>query len=298
MDPVIEYVANYMDVSIDPVSWARRREEQGWHVLSVADHFFTPTRAFPHVWVTASAVAMATSRVRVTTAFVNNLFRSPVEVAQAALMMQTVAGGRFELGLGAGWARDEIEAAGMSYPVARDRAGAFIESVQIIRSLLHNGCCSFKGDYYTVEVPKLGPICPVPPPLVCSVGGPRTVREVTPHADRVEIKASSPTTRGGTLDMAAMAGISDRHLIEMIELVRAVNPRIGLGMFVFCNVGDDQRTRDLSALMGGGLYSRFYGSPQKVAEGLAWLAELGITRCQISPIDDGSFDRLAPVLFG
>jgi alkanesulfonate monooxygenase SsuD/methylene tetrahydromethanopterin reductase-like flavin-dependent oxidoreductase (luciferase family) len=294
----MKYVANLMDASLDPVQWARRREDQGWDILSVADHFFTPTRSYPHVWVTVSAVAMATSRALVTTAFVNNLLRNPVEVAQAALMMQSVSGGRFELGLGAGWAKDEILAAGIPYPEPRDRAGAFIESVQIVRSLLQTQKCSFSGLYYEIDVPNLGPVCEVPPPLVCSVGGYRTIREVTPYSDKVEIKASSPSTRGGAVDLAAMAEIPDQHLIDLIAKVRAVKPDIGIGMFVFCNVGDDERTRQLSSIMGEGLYSRFYGPPEKVAEGLAWLGDVGISRCQISAIDDASLDRLAPVLFG
>ena len=127
----MEYVTNLMDTTIDPGDWARRREAQGWHVLSVADHFFTTTRPYPHVWVTATALAVATSTAKITTAFVNNMFRSPVEVAQAALMLQRVSGGRFELGLGAGWAQAEMEQAGLEYPSPRDRAGAFIEAIQI-----------------------------------------------------------------------------------------------------------------------------------------------------------------------
>lgn len=293
----MEYVTNYMDTTIDPSEWARAREAQGWDVLSVADHFFTATRPFPHVWVTASALASATTRPRITTAFVNNLFRNPVEVAQAALMMQQVSHGRFELGLGAGWARDEMVLSGMEYPEARDRAGRLVEAAQIVRSLLHTGACDFTGAYYDVHVSKMGPMSATPPPLVCSVGGPRTVREVTPHCDRVEIKASSASTRGGSLDLATMATIPDSHLLDMIDRVRAVDPDIGLGMFVFCNVGDDQLTRDMEAAMGDGLYSRFYGSAAKVAESLAWLEEVGISRAQISPMDDASFDRLAAVLF-
>jgi alkanesulfonate monooxygenase SsuD/methylene tetrahydromethanopterin reductase-like flavin-dependent oxidoreductase (luciferase family) len=293
----MEYVTNLMDATVQPGEWARRREDQGWDVLSVADHFFTSGRPFPHVWVTASAVATATTRVRVTTAFVNNLLRNPVEVAQAALTLQHVAGGRFELGLGAGWARAEIEQSGLSYPEPRDRAGAFIESVRIVRSLLDTGQCDFDGDYYTVHVKDLGRRPGPPPPLIGSVGGPRTVRGVTPHCDRIEIKAASPSTRGGDVDMAAMAAIPDEHLVDLIHRVRAVDPDIGVGMFLFCNVGEDRLTRDLEAMMGDGLYSRFYGAPEKVAEGIAWLGELGISRCQISPIDDASFDRLAPVVF-
>jgi hypothetical protein len=292
----MEYVTNLMDVGVDPGEWARRREDQGWDVLSVADHFFTGTRPFPHVWVSAAAIAAATSRVTVTTAFVNNLFRSPVEVAQAALQMQNVADGRFELGLGAGWARDEIVRTGMTYPEPRDRAGAFIESVQIVRSLLRDGTCDFSGDYYSVDVTMLGPVTERPPALVGSVGGPRTVTHVTPHLDRVEIKASSASTRGGELDLAVMGQIPDQHLIDMIDRIRAVRPDIEIGVFVLCNAGEDEFTRGLQATMGDNLYSRFFGPPGHVAEGLAWLAELGITRAQLSPFDDSSLDRLAPLL--
>lgn len=293
----MEYVTNFMNASINPVEWAKRREDQGWHILSVADHFYTPGHPFPHSWVTAGALAAATSQVRITTAFTNNLFRNPVEVAQAALMMQQVSNGRFELGLGAGWAKPEMEDAGMVYPEARDRAGAFVESAQIIRSLIHTGTCEFAGHYYKVNVNDLGPVSDRPPPLVASVGGPRTVREVTPHCDRVEIKASSASTRGGVLDLKVMAQIDDQHLVDMIERVRSVSPDIGIGMFVLCNAVDDDRTKAMQEILGDSLYSRFYGSPQKLAEGLAWLGELGITRCQISPLNDHTLDALAPVLF-
>jgi len=289
----MEYVANLTGVAADPAAWARRRESEGWHVLSAPDHFYT-RRPYPHVWVSATALAMATSRATISTAFVNNLLRSPVEVAQAALMLQLVSGGRFELGLGAGWARAEILDAGLDYPERGDRAGAFIEATQIVRSLLHTGSCRFEGRYYRIEVENLGPVSKRPPPLVCSVGGPRTIREVTPHADRVEIVAASPAIRAGAVDLGAMAGIGDSYLLELIDRVRAVDPEIGLGMFVYCMVGDDTETRELAAHLEGSLHGRFCGPAGKVAEGLAWLEEIGITRAQITPFHDTGLDRLAP----
>jgi alkanesulfonate monooxygenase SsuD/methylene tetrahydromethanopterin reductase-like flavin-dependent oxidoreductase (luciferase family) len=294
----MEYVTNYMRPEIDPVDWARRRESQGWDILSVADHFFTSGHPFPHVWVAAGALAAATTSVRITTAFVNNLFRSPVEVAQAALMTQKVSGGRFELGLGAGWSRSEIEGAGMPFLEPGERAGAFAEAAEVIRTLLHQGECSFHGDHYDIDIGDIGPLSDTPPPLVASVGGPRTIREVTPHCDRVEIKAASAATRGGELDIALLAEVTDDDLLDMIDRVRAVDPGIGIGMFVLCNVGDDELTRGMEQILGDGLYGRFYGPPSKVVEGFAWLEEVGISRCQISPHDDGSFDRLAPSIFG
>jgi len=292
----MEYVTNLMDVSVDPGEWGRQREDEGWHVLSVADHFYTDHRPFPHVWVAVTAIASATSRVKVTTSFVNNLLRSPIEVAQAALLLHKVSSGRFELGVGAGWAEGEVTDAGMEYPVPRDRAGMYIEAIQIVRSLLTEGTCSFNGNYYQVDTKNLGPLGDHPPLLIGSVGGPRTVREVTPFLDRVEIKASSASTRGGRLDMEVLADVTDSHLLSMIKKVRNIRPDIELGMFVLCNAGTDQFTKGIETKMGDGLYSRFFGSPEKVADGLGWLAEQGISRAQLSPFDDTSLDRLAPHL--
>ncbi len=285
-----------MDVSVEPGEWARQRESEGWPVLSVADHFYTDHRAFPHVWVAASAMASSTSEATITTSFVNNLFRSPVEVAQAALLLQKVSSGRFELGVGAGWAEGEVIDAGMIYPPPRDRAGMYAEAIQIIRSLITEGTCSFKGQYYQVDTRSVGPLDIPSPKLIGSVGGPRTVREVTPHVDRVEIKASSASTRGGRLDLEVMAQIPEEHLSSMIKKVRTINPEIELGMFVLCNAGNDSFTKDLELTMGENLYGRFFGSPEKVADGLGWLAEQGISRAQLSPFDDASLDRLAPHL--
>jgi alkanesulfonate monooxygenase SsuD/methylene tetrahydromethanopterin reductase-like flavin-dependent oxidoreductase (luciferase family) len=298
----MRYTVNLLDAAIDPIDWARRREAEGWHGLSVADHVFTGRRAYPHVWVTATAMAMATTRPTISTAFANNLFRSPVEVAQAALQLQRVSGGRFELGLGAGWADDEVTGSGLRYPPPGERAGMFAEAAQIVRALLHDGTCSFHGDHYDIDVPKVGPRLVdeglTPPLLVGSVGGTRTTREVTPHLDRVEIKAQSAATRNGSLDLAVMATVTDDHLLDMIERVRAVNPTIEISMFTLFSVGDDDTTRSLKAAMdaGGGLFRRFFGSADEVAAGLAWLETLGISGASLSPMTPHALAALGPAV--
>lgn len=297
----MRYTVNLVDSDIDPRVWAVEREAEGWHGLSVADHFFTGNRAYPHVWVSAAAMAMATSRPMISTAFANNLFRSPVEVAQAALQLQVVSEGRFELGLGAGWAADEAVASGIDYPPPPVRAGMYAEAVQIVRSLLHTRRCTFKGDHYDVDVPTLGPAVATPPLLIGSVGGPRTMREVTPHLDRVELKVSSAATRNGALDLGMLATIPARRITEMIEQVRAVNPLIEISMFVLCSVGDDERTKAVaSALSGGGLsgddqlFQRFFGAPEHVAEGMAWLESMGVHAASITGMTADSLPLLAP----
>ena len=203
----MELIANFMSGDLDPVAWARRREEEGWHALGCADHFYSPNRGYPHLWVTLATFAAATSRVMLTSSFANNLFRTPVEFAEASLQLQKVSGGRFEAGLGAGWDRAETEAAGLVYPGAGERAGRYAEAVQIVRQLFATGSCSFHGRYYDIEVPKLGPSDRDPPPLVASLGGDRTIREIAPLVDRVELKLNAPATRDGSLDFVKLAEI-------------------------------------------------------------------------------------------
>ncbi|WP_162142127.1 LLM class flavin-dependent oxidoreductase [Ilumatobacter coccineus] len=298
----VRYTVNLVDADVDPRAWAAEREAEGWHGLSVADHFFTDTRAYPHVWVSAAAMAAATTRATISTAFANNLFRSPVEVAQAALQLQVVSDGRFELGLGAGWSKSEAIGASIEYPAPGVRAGRYAEAAHIVRTLLHTNACTFAGEHYTVDVPVLGPAV-TPPPLIGSVGGPRTMREVTPHLDRVELKVQSAATRGGALDLGVMASIPASRITDMIEQVRAVNPDIEISMFVLCSVGDDPRTKGVAkALASGGLssderlFERFFGSPEHVAEGLDWLETMGVSAASITGMTDESLPLLAPHL--
>jgi alkanesulfonate monooxygenase SsuD/methylene tetrahydromethanopterin reductase-like flavin-dependent oxidoreductase (luciferase family) len=292
----MELVANFLTAEVPVVDWARRREDEGWDVLGCADHFFSPNRAYPHVWVTLATFAAATSRVALTTSFANNLFRSPVEFAQAALQMQAVSGGRFEAGLGAGWDRDEAVAAGIEYPAAGERAARYAEAIEIVRRLLADGSCSFAGEHYRVDVPVLGPRFMPPPPLVASLGGERTIRRIGPLADRIELQLIAAATRGGTLDAATLAAIPRSHLDELVAKARAVNPTAPLGVFVLCSVGDDERTRSWADRLEGSFMGGFFGPPEKVASSVHALGDAGITRAQLSPFTEGSFDLLAPYL--
>ena len=96
---LVELFANLNDATPDPAGWARAREAEGWDGVACADHYFSvgrSVRAFPHVWASLGAMAAATSRVRLQPAFGNNLLRSPVELAQAVLMVHAQSGGRAE----------------------------------------------------------------------------------------------------------------------------------------------------------------------------------------------------------
>jgi hypothetical protein len=214
-------------------------------------------------------MAAATSRATLTTSFGNNLLRTPVEFAQASLQMQAVSGGRFEAGLGAGWTRDEVVGASLTYPEAPERADRYAEAMGVVRTLLRDGACRHVGPHYDIDVPKIGPRPPQgPPPLVASLGGPKTIRLVAPLVDRVELKIISSATRDGALELPKLADIPRQHLLDLVARVRAVNETAPLGVFILCSVGDDEMTRTTEKLLGDSFLGGFYGSAAKVADSM------------------------------
>jgi len=295
----MQFGANFNSGDLSPAAWARRREEEGWDVLGCADHYFSVRRgAYPHLWVTLATFAAATSHVTLTSSFANNLFRSPIEFAQASLQMHVVSGGRFEAGLGAGWTRDEIDAAGLDYPLPAERAARYAEAMHIVRQIFDGAACRFDGRYFHVDLPVLRPATGGAPPLVGSLGGPRTIREVGPLADRVEVNIGSAATRGGVLDLDLLARVERADLETLIHRVRDVNPTAPLGILILCNVGEDERTQVYQAKMGGSFLGEFFGPAEKVADALLRLEDLAISRVQVTPFYESSFERLAPHLGG
>ena len=60
------------------------------------------------------AAADATTTLQIGTMVLCNDYRHPVVTAREALTLDVLSGGRFELGLGAGWTTWEYETAGIS----------------------------------------------------------------------------------------------------------------------------------------------------------------------------------------
>lgn len=289
----MELIANYTSASTDPRDFAAAAEAAGFDGVGMSDHLFR-TAAYPHVWVAVSAMAQATERVTITTSFANNLFRSPVEFAQASLTMQWLSGGRFEAGLGAGWLEPEIRAMGLDYPPPPARARRYREAILIVRDLFEHGRCTFTGEHYTVDVPTIGPEVGAAPPLVASLGGPWTIANIAPLVDRVELKFGA-STRHGDLDGAALASAGRDDLARMVDQVRAVSPDVPIGVFTMIAVGTPAETDPIRAQLGGGLYADFVGEPARVLDSLRSLGDLGIGRVQITERLAGSVARLGDV---
>ncbi len=290
----MELFANLTSNRYEPGEFAAAAEAGGFEGVTCSDHYWL-REVFPHLWVSLAAMACATERVTLAPSFANNLFRSPFEFAQASIALQKLSGGRYEAGLGAGWTEQEMLATGQPFPEGRIRARMYREALLIVRELFTTGACSFQGEHYRLDVPPLANMSTAPIPLVASVGGPWTVRNITPLVDRVELKFGR-TTRGGALDVPALASVTHDELRAMVDDVRGVRDDIPIGLFLLIAVGDDATVAPIRSMLGSNLCGQFVGTPTKVVENLRALEALGISRVQVTEFVPGSIERLAEAL--
>jgi probable F420-dependent oxidoreductase len=98
------------------VEKAKRAEDAGFDVLCVPDHLGAAA-PFP----TLTAVAMVTTRMRVSMYVLNAAFYKPALLSRDLQALDVLSDGRLEIGLGTGYVREEFEAAELPYPSAGTR---------------------------------------------------------------------------------------------------------------------------------------------------------------------------------
>jgi alkanesulfonate monooxygenase SsuD/methylene tetrahydromethanopterin reductase-like flavin-dependent oxidoreductase (luciferase family) len=95
---------------------AARAEALGYATFLIRDHFVA--EPFGHQLApltTLAAVAATTRRLRVGTLVLSVDYRHPAVLAKEAATLDRLSGGRVELGLGAGWAKEEYRAVGLPF---------------------------------------------------------------------------------------------------------------------------------------------------------------------------------------
>ena len=282
-----------------PGDWAAARESEGWSTLAVPDHLWVNAHPIRHLWVTLAEMAAATSTVRLTSGFANNLSRSPVEFVQASLAVQAASRGRFDAGLGAGWDEAESVAVGARFPPPGERSQRLGEAVQIARALFDTGACQFTGRWYTVDVGSVGPPpgAAGPPRLMAAATGIRTVERVVDHVDLLELKAAAFSVPGkGTMDTKAAAFLQADDLRAAIDRARSLRPDVVLSTFLPVGCTDEPAVGFLHKRLAGSILAGLFGEPELVAATLHSIAALGFDRLQIGLVTPGTAPALAPWL--
>lgn len=125
--------ADHYRQTLDRVAWA---EQLGADSVWMTEHHFFDDGYLPQPLTLAAAIAARTERIRIGTAILLAPHRHPVHIAEEAAVVDLVSNGRLELGLGAGWAKDEFAAFGSDH----GKRYAVTDSVfDAVRNLLCDG---------------------------------------------------------------------------------------------------------------------------------------------------------------
>jgi alkanesulfonate monooxygenase SsuD/methylene tetrahydromethanopterin reductase-like flavin-dependent oxidoreductase (luciferase family) len=106
---------------------ARQADRLGFESIWLYDHFQTVPRPTDEItfesFTTLAALAVSTERVRLGHIVICTAFRNPALTAKMISTMDTISGGRMDLGIGAGWKRDEWLGYGYGFPETKERLG-------------------------------------------------------------------------------------------------------------------------------------------------------------------------------
>jgi F420-dependent oxidoreductase-like protein len=144
------------------VELAKHAEALGFESLWVFDHFHTVPTPTDEItfesFSVLSALAMATERVRLGHMVVCTGFRNPALTAKLSSTIDVISGGRFELGIGAGWKEEEWRAYGYGFPTLGERIAALGDHLEVIAAMFGPGRASYEGRFAhvrgAINVPK------------------------------------------------------------------------------------------------------------------------------------------------
>jgi alkanesulfonate monooxygenase SsuD/methylene tetrahydromethanopterin reductase-like flavin-dependent oxidoreductase (luciferase family) len=173
---------------------AEAAERAGFDSVWVMDHFWSDRRqgrvGAHEPMVTLAYLAARTSMLRVGPLVLCNSFRHPGQLGREAIALADASGGRFILGLGAGWYRPEYEAFGFPFD---HRVSRLEETVTVLRPLLRGDRVTYDGRYLSLRDASLVTTTDSPP-LWIAAGGPRMMELTARHADGWNVAWYGPDT--------------------------------------------------------------------------------------------------------
>ncbi len=281
------------------LTWERWRhilrlaERLGFPSLFRSDHYFTgpPDRSQQESLECFLSFVMAaeeTSGLRFGPLVTPVTFRRPVDVGRMAAQIDALSGGRFVMGLGAGWNQPEHDAYGLPFPPIRERFDRLEDAIQMIQALWRSGASHYDGRYYRLDGADCQPI-PTPgrPPILIGGGGEqRTIPLAARYAAEWNSVSLTPDAYAHKRDVLARAcaaigrdpneiehSMMMFHAVGSPELVEA-GGRFAQGIF-------GRPGQPLAEFLSEfGSMGRMVGGADQVVDGLGRLAEAGVAEVQ------------------
>jgi probable F420-dependent oxidoreductase len=218
------------------VKLVRSCEDLGYSTLSVYDHFvrgYDPMAAL-------GAAAIASTSLRLGTLVIDTDFRHPAILAKGLATLDLLSDGRLEIGVGAGWLREEYEQTGIPFDAPGVRIERMIETIAFLKQSFVEERTTFDGRFVSthelVLPPK--PVQRPHPPFLIGGGGRRVLTAAAKHADIVGLtartlmdgsKAPRDMTAGAVAEKVGWIREAAGARFDEIELTSFINPFVLTG---------------------------------------------------------------------
>jgi len=267
------------------LAMAKAAEEVGFESVWLGDHLLYdgPERAPWEAWTLLSALAAATSTVRLGPLVACAGVHPPAVLAKMASTIDEVSGGRFVLGIGSGWNRREFDAFGFPYD---RRVSRFEEALAIIAPLLREGRTTFHGEFFDVDDCVLDPrpVREGGPPIMLGSHSPRMLSVGLPVVNSWNVwwsRYDNSIERFAEIKAEVDAAIPDRRHVEATAAVLVTLPG-GAGRLM----GDTYDAKVATI------------TPDDLVQHVRGLADAGARHLQLvlDPITAESIDTIGAVL--
>lgn len=217
-------------------------------------------------------------------------FRNPALLAKMVATLQFMSGGRYILGIGAGWHEEEHLAYGYDFPTGSARVEELDEALQIIKAMWTQESATFEGKHYRVKDARCEPKPQPIPAIMVGAFRPKMLRLTATHADWWNVSSTSIDTYRNYLREF------ERACEELGRDPRTVRRSWGGG----CVCAPTER--EVARLAAGRLHAGedfayeagedFVGTPRQLIEQMQPFVELGVDYFML---DCGGFPELTTV---
>ena len=175
--------------------YVQTAEKLGFDLFTITDHFLNmgnPRGEENHpleCWTTLAGLAATTKTIYLAPLVSCAHYRLPTVLAKMATTVDIISGGRFILGLGAGWLKEEFESFIGGFPSARERLDGLEDAAIICREMFRKGVCTYHGKKFSAvnALNRPRPVRGDIPIMIGATGEKRALKIAAKHADIIHI---------------------------------------------------------------------------------------------------------------
>ncbi len=282
------------------VRLARFCEDNDVAVFGRSDHYLwgsKPTHA-TDAFASLAGLARDTTTAKLCVLVSPITFRHPAVIAKTAATIDEMSGGRMILGVGTGWMEAEHDAFGMELWPMNERFARLEEALQYLRAAFSGG--GFDGEYYRLADREVRPR-PQNLPIIVGGGGPKKTPTLAGrYADEYNQFSARPDALEERFDVFRKAAVDAGRDPDSILISIVSQAYVGRNDAEYSAVIEAAAAaRDLSRdEFEDRIGSRniVHGTPDRVADQMTTLRELGVGRLYVQildPLDDVDTDALA-----